>query len=331
MPDTTNSPLVSILIPLYNAEKYIGDLLEWCIRQPYKNIEVVVVDDHSTDNSFAIAKRYENDRIHVLTNPKKGSQSARNYAFEHSTGQYVKFHDADDYGSDNLILKQVERMLKDGDENAIVFSSLHTLSTNGSLYSLKSYNDKDYDDPIDYLSTAYRSFSFHCPHCFLLNRQTVEKVGGWKEDVMILQDNHFFTKAVEQASKMLYVEGEYAIWRIFNDSQHLHCRTTEKMKNGIHTICDMANTLLRHRDDQKTRQIVSDFIGQYVYRDIRSFYPILPYVDSVCKQNGLEWTKVKSERLGFLYSILGWKYTTLLIDKWKKMGKLFTHLVNRKG
>jgi len=326
MPDTTNSPLVSILIPLYNAEKYIGDLLEWCIRQPYKNIEVVVVDDHSTDNSFAIAKRYENDRIHVLTNPKKGSQSARNYAFEHSTGQYVKFHDADDYGSDNLILKQVERMLKDGDENAIVFSSRHTMEDYGSFGNNKQYNDRDFDDPIDYLYTAYRTFSFHCPHCFLLNRQTVEKVGGWKEDVMILQDSHFFTKAVEQASKMLYVDEEYAIWRIFNDNQHIHCRTTEKMRNGIHTICDMANTLLRHRDDQETRQMLSDFIGQYVYRDIRSFRPILSYLDSVCKRNGLEWTKIKSPRLGFLYSTVGWEQTTMIIQYWKKFKIQYLHI-----
>ena len=70
-----DNPLVSILIPLYNDEEYIGGLLEWCLRQPYKNIEVVVVDDHSTDNSYKIAKNYECDRIHVLVNPKKGSQS----------------------------------------------------------------------------------------------------------------------------------------------------------------------------------------------------------------------------------------------------------------
>ena len=68
-------PLVSILIPLYNAEQYIGGLLDWCLRQPYKNIEVVVVDDHSTDNSYSIAKKYESDRVHVLPNGKVTSST----------------------------------------------------------------------------------------------------------------------------------------------------------------------------------------------------------------------------------------------------------------
>ncbi len=314
----TASPLVSILIPLYNAEEYIGSLLEWCLRQPYKNIEVVVVDDHSTDRSLSIAKQYECERIHVLTNPKKGAQSARNYAFAHSKGPFVKFHDADDYCSDTIISSQVERMLKDGDKDAIVFSSRFTISQNGNTGTPRVYNDRDFDDPIDFIYIGQKNHCFHCPHCFLLNRQTVEKVGGWKEDVKIFQDTLFFTKAAEQASKMLYVENEYGMWRIIDDTTHISKRTPERLKNGIHTICEIANTLLRHRDDEQTRKATSNYIGQYIYQSISAFRPILPYVNEVVKQNGLEWTKIKSPRLGFLYSTLGWENTTTLIQQWKE-------------
>lgn len=328
MPDTTNSPLVSILIPLYNAEKYIGDLLEWCIRQPYKNIEVVVVDDHSTDNSFAIAKRYENDRIHVLTNPKKGSQSARNYAFEHSTGQYVKFHDADDYCSDNIIVKQVERMVKDGDEDTIVFSTRLIADEDGFINQAKAYNDKDFKNPIDFLYIEQKFFHLHNPHCFLLNRETVEKSGGWNEDILIFQDTLFFTKAIEKASKMLYVENEYAVWRMIDDDTKIHKPKPEKLKNGIHTICEMAKTLLKYRHDNETLDITSNYIGQHIYLNFLQFRHILPYVDKICKQNGLKWTKIKSPRLGFLYSTLGWKRTTLIVQVLKKVSQKFFH---RKG
>ena len=314
----TASPLVSILIPLYNAEEYIGSLLEWCLRQPYKNIEVVVVDDHSTDHSLSIAKRYESDRIHVLTNPSKGAQSARNYAFAHSTGPFVKFHDADDYCSDTIISSQVERMLKDGDEDAIVFSSLHTIDVYGNEGNERHYNDHDYPNPIDYISDSLRLYSFHTPHCFLMNRGTVEKVGGWDEQVMIRQDNIFYTKAAEQASRMLYQENEYGLWRIHCDQNHMHDLSPEKARNSISTLCDIANTLLSHRDDAKSRKIAYDYIGQNIYRHFLSYRPILSYIDEVVKQNGLEWTKIKSPRLGFLYSILGWENATTLILQWRK-------------
>ncbi len=324
MEENTN-PLVSILIPLYNAEEYIGDLLEWCLRQSYKNIEVVVVDDHSTDNSYSIAKRYESERVHVLTNPKKGAQSARNYAFENSKGRFVKFHDADDYCSDNIILKQVERMLKDGDDDTIVFSSLYLIDEYGNKNTKKAYNDKDYSNPIEYIYMSQKYISLCCPHRYLLNRQTVEKVGGWKEDVLICQDGLFFTKAAEKASKMLYVDNEFAVWRVFNNNNKVHMKNTAKAKNLIHTLCEIANTLLMHRNDVEARNAASSYIGMHIFLGIDSFRPILPYVDEVCKQNGLEWTKIKSPRLGLLYSTLGWVRTTELIQGWKKVKMTFSH------
>lgn len=325
--EENNTPLVSILIPLYNAEEYIGGLLEWCLRQPYKNIEVVVVDDHSTDNSYSIAKKYESDRIHVLVNPKKGAQSARNYAFENSTGKYVKFHDADDYCSDNILVKQVERMVKDGDEDTIVFSTRLIADKDGFINQAKAYNDKDFKNPIDFLYIEQKFFHLHNPHCFLLNRKTVEKSGGWNEDILIFQDTLFFTNAIEKASKMLYVN-EYAVWRMIDDDTKIHKLKPEKLKNGIHTICEMAKTLLKYRHDNETLDITSNYIGQHIYLNFLQFRHILPYVDEVCKQNGLKWTKIKSPRLGFLYSTLGWKRTTLIVQYLKKLSQKFLH---RKG
>ena len=101
-------PLVSVLIPLYNAQQYIADTIIKIKRQTYPNIEVIIVDDHSTDESLKVAQQYASEQIHVYVNPLKGGNSARNYAFLQSKGEYVKFMDADDYCSDNLIKSQIE-------------------------------------------------------------------------------------------------------------------------------------------------------------------------------------------------------------------------------
>ena len=81
-------PLVSVLIPLYNAQQYIADTIIKIKRQTYPNIEVIIVDDHSTDESLKVAQQYASEQIHVYVNPLKGGNSARNYAFLQSKGEW---------------------------------------------------------------------------------------------------------------------------------------------------------------------------------------------------------------------------------------------------
>ena len=225
---SVSSPLVSVLIPLYNAEEFIGGAIESCLNQSYKNIEIVVVDDHSTDRSLSIAKQYESEKVHVLVNPKKGGQSARNYAYQCSKGRFVKFHDADDYSTPGLIEKQVERMLTDGDEDTIVYSLLHQLETNGEMAVQTNMKGKDYFNPIDFAIDMLRYHAFFCPHCYLLTRKTVDAIGGWDENVRILQDRVYFVKAAEVASTVLFVEGAQ---RQRNDMRHGDdCTTLQRQR-----------------------------------------------------------------------------------------------------
>lgn len=90
------SPKVSILIPCYNSERFVAETLDSCLAQTYRNIEIIVVDDGSTDNSFAIAKSFESNIIKVYRQDNSGACAARNYAFRKSSGEYIVYLDADD-------------------------------------------------------------------------------------------------------------------------------------------------------------------------------------------------------------------------------------------
>lgn len=96
-------PKVSIIVPVYNAEKYIGKCLESILNQTYKNIEVIVVNSGSTDKSEEIIKQYEN--IKYIEAGNNGVSVARNIGIENLTGEYFCFVDADDYIDENLIEK----------------------------------------------------------------------------------------------------------------------------------------------------------------------------------------------------------------------------------
>ena len=93
--------LVSIVVPIYNTEQYIPKCIESLINQTYKNLEIILIDDGSTDNSFNICKKYqkEDERIKLFHKENGGVSSARNYGIKKATGEYICFCDSDDYYS----------------------------------------------------------------------------------------------------------------------------------------------------------------------------------------------------------------------------------------
>lgn len=96
-----NNSLISIIVPLYNNERFIGNCIESFLGQTYKNFELIIIDDGSTDNSFAKAKEYEqvDKRVKCYHADKKGVSAARNQGLDLSNGEYVCFIDSDDYVS----------------------------------------------------------------------------------------------------------------------------------------------------------------------------------------------------------------------------------------
>lgn len=98
--------LISVIIPVYNAEKYLEQCLESICQQTYKNIEIILVNDGSTDNSEAMCKNYmeKDNRIRYIYKENEGPGIARNKGLEIANGQYVMFVDSDDffYGNDNI-------------------------------------------------------------------------------------------------------------------------------------------------------------------------------------------------------------------------------------
>ena len=88
----------SVIVTMYNIENYIARCLESIINQTYSNIEIMVVDDGSSDNSLEVVNRYRNDyRLKIITKENGGVSTARNVGIANATGEYIMFVDGDDY------------------------------------------------------------------------------------------------------------------------------------------------------------------------------------------------------------------------------------------
>lgn len=103
---------VSIIVPVYNKEKFLDKLLKSLLDQSYKNIEILLIDDGSKDNSLKICKSYKDERIKVIHKENGGVSSARNIGLEIAKGDYIAFVDADDYIEKDYIKKLVTNIKK---------------------------------------------------------------------------------------------------------------------------------------------------------------------------------------------------------------------------
>lgn len=108
-----DTPLVSMIVPVYNAQERIGRCLHSICRQKYKNLEILVVNDGSKDDSWSVIQQFQqkDSRIHAINKENSGVSHTRNMALEQAKGTYIQFVDSDDYLDENATSLLVEKAL----------------------------------------------------------------------------------------------------------------------------------------------------------------------------------------------------------------------------
>lgn len=116
MEQRSAQPLVSVIVPVYNAEKYLARCLDSIAGQTYRNLEIILVNDGSTDRSGDICLQYaQNDpRVRLFAQENQGLSAARNTGLDHMEGEYIHFVDADDYISPHMIETLMTKLLQSG-------------------------------------------------------------------------------------------------------------------------------------------------------------------------------------------------------------------------
>ena len=210
MPSKVATSLVSVVIPCYNCARWIQQCIASCLYQTYPNIEIIVVDDGSTDESVEVLKQFS-PHIRLEVGPNRGGNSARNRGFALSAGRYIQFLDADDYLEPDKIERQVgflERTKFDvvyGDWryrrhlSDVRYSYLDKVEVSGSQQ--------------DILNSLLSGRWWVAPGAVLYGRPVVELVGGWDEALRAAQDRDFFTSVALSGAKIGYQPGCCYIYR----------------------------------------------------------------------------------------------------------------------
>jgi hypothetical protein len=130
----TTNPLISVIIPTYNSEEYIAEALNSVLQQTYNNIEVLLVDDASTDNTTEIIRQFAKNDCRIILEKlpiNSGTAIARNKGINSANGSFIAFLDADDMWLPNKLQLQLELMQEKN--CAVVFSSYHCMNEKGEL------------------------------------------------------------------------------------------------------------------------------------------------------------------------------------------------------
>ena len=217
----TTQPLVSILIPCYNAERYIAESIESGLNQTYPNIEVIVVDDGSTDGSADVIRSYGH-RIKYEIGPNQGGCAARNSAFHMSSGEYIQFNDADDLLHIDKIEKQIQLLL-DGSADMVLCQGA-SFNDNGTAFEQgEPYPFYPEQDAFSY----FLNYSYWV--CLPLHkRKYVEAAGGFRPGLRRAQEMDFHLRLAAKQPRLAMVNE-----RLVQVRQHDGPRVTDiKMRHA---------------------------------------------------------------------------------------------------
>ena len=206
------APKVSVLIPCFNAERWIGQAIDSALAQTYPHKEVVVVDDGSSDNSPAIIQSY-GDRIRFEAGPNRGGNRARNRLLELSEGDWLQYLDADDYLSSGKVAAQIAFLADEGGDVDIVYGpvTIEHFSEAGSRFELSQI-----PEPRDAWVLLARWFLPQTGSP-LWRKQAIVDVGGWKPNQPCCQEHELYLRLLMAGKRFAYCEAGGAVYRHWSE------------------------------------------------------------------------------------------------------------------
>lgn len=212
-------PLVSVIVPVYNVEKYICGCITSILSQTYKNLQVILVDDGTPDNSGKICDEFaqKDDRVLVIHKENGGLSSARNAGLDAAKGKYIMFIDSDDYIVDNAVEILVEECEK-YDTDFVQFDTIHTTCPEYSpQHASENYGIEMLTDLRQMYWKMYKTLGPGVSACTRLHKKDLFDELRFKEGI-IHEDDHFTLYALQKAKSGLYLDAKLYYYVIHENS-----------------------------------------------------------------------------------------------------------------
>ncbi|MDY3362430.1 glycosyltransferase family 2 protein [Riemerella anatipestifer] len=204
----TNKSMVSIIIPVYNTEKYLEKCINSIVEQTYTNWELLLINDGSQDDSLSICEKYANEysNIYVFSQENKGPSAARNIGIDNAHGQYICFVDSDDWVDDNYLEIFIGNMSEN--EDMMVVQDHKRIINDKIIRYTNGYNNEIFELPKD-LSSLIKEYKFIQGYSVnkLYIREILENHSlRFSEEIDMGEDEVFFYKYLQLIDKIIFVK-----------------------------------------------------------------------------------------------------------------------------
>jgi glycosyltransferase involved in cell wall biosynthesis len=264
----TAEATVSVLIPCHNAAPYVGAALDSVLGQTWRRLEVIVVDDGSTDRSAAILAGYARRGVRVIHQQSAGAAAARNRALAASSGESILFLDADDLVNPEHIASLQAAIA--GAPRCIAMSQWDrfTVSPDEARFPHRStYRDAP---GAAWLARDWaEAGSMTQCGMFLIPRAVLAEVGGWDERLMLIDDFEFYARAIAGSAGVRYAPGARLYYRSGLAHSLSGTRTRKAVESAFLSLMLGTSHLLAAEDSPRTRRACANVLQDFDY----AYYP----------------------------------------------------------
>lgn len=285
--------LVSIIIPVYNGEKYIADTIQSVIGQTYKNWELIIVDDGSTDNTSNVVKQFNDSRISYIKKNNTGVSDTRNLGAMISNGEILCFLDADDIWLPENLEKKVEKLINEP-KGVLVYSSMYLWDERSDFKTCKTTKKILEDDWEKFRKLIAPTI----PSSAIIKRDSFFEAGMFDINISTSADFDLNIR-LRELGEFIYLEEPLVLYR---------CHPSQMHNNIALYKHDMIYILKKYKSNTNLFPTMHEW---------RNSFSLLNYFIAV------EFIKQKKFNKGFMHLINSFFYNPLLIFTkiYKKMIK----------
>ena len=310
-------PKVSIIIPLHNAEDYITETLQSCFDQTHKDVEVIVIENGSSDHSFAKAKVIQDGRLQLYQISKANAAAARNFGIQKATGDFVMFLDADDILSKDKIKLQL-KALAEKPEGWLASCAWAKFDTDINHTVIKTQPVWKVEDPVQWCINSWTGGGMMIPGCWLIPKAILKKSGVWNEHLSLHDDGEFIGRVLLASQGQVFVEEACVFYRQVAGSLSRQNDSYEAATSALEVYRSYGNHILAIKDNSAIRVALAHNYSRFIYE----FYPNHKKLINEAKQhlNDLGITKpplIGGQNFKKLAGIVGF-YNVLRLRTWFK-------------
>ena len=259
-----STPLVSILIPAFNAAPWIAHTLESVLAQTWPHKEIVVVDDGSTDDTAQVVRRYASSNVQLVQQPRLGPSAAQNAALRHAHGEFIQRLDADDLLGPDKIARQMARLA--GATDCIAageWARFHVHAREAAFGVPRVAADVD---PVEWLLRECAGGGpMLQPGLWLVPRRLVDAAGPWDERLTLNNDFEYFVRVLLTSREVRFCEGARLYYRSGNPTSLASVRSRRAWQSQLLSIALGVEAIESRSGDPRVARVGADLFQQLAF------------------------------------------------------------------